>query len=286
MNVIPAKTIGCNNLSLSVPINKNLNNTLLLSSIFLSNVDHIYNIGGAHAIAALAYGTNTVKKTDKIFGPGNIYVSLAKKIIYGDVGIDIIAGPSEVLLYCDKNFTDYNSICMDMFSQSEHDFFAQSILISENINFIKKIEVLINKYLPYMNRKNIIKESFKNRSFFIKTKNFIESFNLINYISPEHLILNTYNFNNLKYIRNSGSIFIDKYTTESFGDYNAGLNHIIPTNQNSKFTSSLGICDFLKKNNYLKITKLSFNKLLNIASNFAINEKLFSHYESLNFRNF
>jgi len=285
MNVVPAKLIGCDNLSLSIPINQNVNNDLILSTLFLLDIDNIYNMGGSHAIAALDYGTESVKKVDKIFGPGNIYVSLCKKLIYSDTGIDMVAGPSEVLLYCEKNFENYKSIVMDMFSQSEHDVFAQSIVITEDKYLIENIELFINKYLYFMFRKNTILESLKNRSLFIKTNNINESLNLINYIAPEHLILNNNNLNILKYIKNSGSIFIDKYSSESFGDYNSGLTHVLPTNQNSKFSSPLGIYDFIKKINFLKISEFFFKKLINITSNFAINEKLFSHYESLNFRN-
>ncbi|ASS47012.1 Histidinol dehydrogenase [Candidatus Nasuia deltocephalinicola] len=286
MNTASSNILNIKDTTLVIPINKNNNNyNLVLSALYLSNINHVYLMGGAHAISALSYGTNLIKKVDKIFGPGNIFVSLAKKIIYGDTGIDMIAGPSEVLILVDDYFY-LNNLVLDLFSQSEHDILAQSIIICSNYKILIKIEEIINELIPFMYRKKIILGSLKERSFFIKTNNLIESCNIINYIAPEHLIIYSKNYNNIfKYIKNSGSVFLGYYCSESFGDYSIGLNHILPTYKNSKFSSSLGIYDFSKKINFSSLNNLGFKKLFYITSKFAMNEGLFSHSESVLLRN-
>lgn len=287
MNSVFSNIINIKNSSIVTPLNKNKKNyNLVLGALYLSNVDNVYLMGGAHSIAALSYGTDKILKADKIFGPGNIYVSLAKKIIYGDSGIDMIAGPSEIaIIFDDYNFIDL--LIIDLFSQCEHDNLSQSIIFCSDNNILLELENYINNLIPFMYRKDIIIESFKKKSFLIKTNNLIESCNIINYLSPEHLIIYSKNyFNIFRYIKNSASVFLGNYNSESFGDYSLGCNHILPTYQNSKFSSPLGIYDSFKKINFSILNHLGFKKLYNLTSNFAINEGLYSHSESLLLRNY
>lgn len=287
MNSIFSNILNIKNSSIAIPLSKNKKNyNLVLAALYLSKVDNVYLMGGAHSIAALAYGTDKVLKVNKIFGPGNIYVSLAKKIIYGDSGIDMIAGPSEVLIiFDDYRFIDL--LIIDLFSQCEHDNLSQSIILCSDNNILLELEKSINYLIPFMYRKNIILESFKKKSILIKTNNLIESCNIINYLSPEHLIIYSENyFNIFKYIKNSASVFLGNYNSESFGDYSIGSNHILPTYQNSKFSSPLGIYDFFKKINFSSLNYLGFKKLCDLTSNFAINEGLFAHSESILLRKY
>ncbi|XXS36678.1 MAG: histidinol dehydrogenase [Candidatus Nasuia deltocephalinicola] len=282
MNIIPAKISGIENITTCFPGKKN--NKIILASIFLCGIKNVFSIGGIPAIISMAYGNKIIEKVDKICGPGNIYVTLSKKIINGICGIDIIAGPSEVLIFAD-NYSNINEVIMDLLSQSEHDKLSQSIIISKDEKFLIKLEKKIKNFIPFLYRKEIVYNSIFNNILIIKIKNFNEAFNIINYISPEHLILNLKNnFEFFKNIKNSGSNFINKYTSESFGDYTSGLNHIIPTNKNCKFSSPLGIKDFNKNLNFLKLSKLGFNKLYNTTLKFSKKEKLFSHFESVKYR--
>ncbi|WP_259288848.1 histidinol dehydrogenase [Candidatus Nasuia deltocephalinicola] len=282
MNILPAKISGVERVEVFFP--KNKKNDIILASLYLCKIEKVFSVGGVQAIATMVYGNNVVEKVDKICGPGNIYVTIAKKILYGFIGTDTLAGPSEVLVFCDI-YSNIENVTFDLFSQSEHDRISQSILLCENSDFIKNIEKNIKKLIPFLYRKNINYNSILNNVVLIKTKNKNESFNIINYISSEHFILNIKNdFEFFKNIRNSGSNFIGFYTSESFGDYSMGLNHVIPTKKNSKFSSSLGIYDFYKKISYLKMNKFSFEKFFHLTSNFSLEEKLFTHSESIKIR--
>ncbi|WP_259286119.1 histidinol dehydrogenase [Candidatus Nasuia deltocephalinicola] len=282
MNVLPAKISNAKRIEIFFP--KNDKNDIILASLYLCGVKKVFSIGGVQAIATMVYGNNIVKKVNKICGPGNIFVTFSKKILNGFVGIDTLAGPSEVVIFCD-NYSNIENVVFDLFSQSEHDKLSQSILLSENFDFIKNIEKNIKKIIPFLYRKNINYNSILNNILLIKTKNKNESFNIINYISSEHFIINIKNdFEFFKNVKNSGSNFIGLYTSESFGDYIMGLNHVIPTKTNSKFSSSLGVYDFYKKISYLKMNKFSFEKFFHLTSNFSLEEKLFTHSESIKIR--
>ncbi|QND78473.1 Histidinol dehydrogenase [Candidatus Nasuia deltocephalinicola] len=282
MNIIPAKIAGIDNITVCSPSRSN--NNLIFSSIFICGIKKIYSIGGIQAISSMFFGNKIIKKCDKVCGPGNIYITISKKILFGISGIDNLAGPSELTVIAD-NKSDPEVIVMDLFSQSEHDNLAQSILICDDYEFIKNIEFLIKKYIPFLYRKNIIYNSILKNIIIIKVNNLNQAFNILNMISPEHLIIsinNGYEF--FKNIKDSGSNFIDYKTGESFGDYNSGLNHIIPTNKNCKFSSPLGVYDFNKNLNFLKINNLSFNKISNSTIKFSKKEKLYSHSDSIKIR--
>ncbi len=282
MNVLPAKISNVKRIEVFFP--KKEKNSIILASLYLCGIKRVFLIGGVQAIATMVYGSNIIDKVDKICGPGNIYVTLSKKILYGFVGIDSLAGPSEVVIFCDE-FSNIENITFDLFSQSEHDKLSQSILLCENIDFIKNIEKNVKKFIPFLYRKNINYNSILNNILLIKIKNKNEAFNIINFISSEHFILNIKNnFEFFKNVKNSGSNFIGFYTSESFGDYSMGLNHVIPTKTNSRFSSSLGIYDFYKKVSYLKMSKFSFEKFFDLTSNFSLKEKLFTHSESIKIR--
>ena len=240
MNAIPAKIAGVKNIVMACPISNIEDHALAIVAADLCGVDIILRMGGAHAIAALAYGTKSISKVDKIVGPGNIYVTLAKKAVFGDVGIDNIAGPSEVVIIADSsNNPDW--IAMDLFSQAEHDELAQPILISSSMKLINDVHNSVEKLLPSMLRKNIILKSFNTRGMYIKTKSIKEIGVIVNNIAPEHLeIMSKNNKELLKLITNAGAIFLGEYTPEVFGDYCAGPNHVLPTSGSARFSSPLG----------------------------------------------
>ncbi len=282
MNIIPAKISKIKRIEVFFP--QKDKNDIILASLYLCDINRVFSIGGVQAVATMVYGNNVFKKVDKICGPGNIYVTLSKKILHGFIGIDTLAGPSEVVVYCDK-YVDIENVTFDLFSQSEHDKLSQSILLCEDGEVIKNIEKNIKSFVPFLYRKNINYNSILNNILLIKTKNKNESFNIINYISSEHFILNIKNdFEFFKNIKNSGSNFMGFYTSVSFGDYSMGLNHVIPTKKNSRFSSSLGVYDFYKKISYLKMNKFSFEKFFYLTSNFSLKEKLFTHSESIKIR--
>ncbi len=231
---------------LVVPTPNGISNPLVLAAAYLAGVDSIYTVGGAQAIAALAYGTQTIPKVDKIVGPGNIYVATAKRAVFGKVGIDMIAGPSEVLIICDgKANPDW--VAMDLLSQAEHDEDAQSILLCPDADFIAKTKVSISKFLPTMDRKDIIAKALKNRGALIQTKDISEAIIISNQIAPEHLELFVEDPKSiLSDIKHAGAIFMGINTCESLGDYCAGPNHILPTSGTARFSSPLGVYDFQK----------------------------------------
>ena len=284
MNVIPAKVAGVKNIIMSCPINSVEEHALAIIAADLCGVDKIYRMGGAHAVSALAYGTKTIESVDKIVGPGNIYVTLAKKTVFGDVGIDNIAGPSEVVVVADKtNNPDW--VAMDLFSQAEHDELAQPILISSSIQVLKNVQDSIEKLLPSMLRKNIITKSFNNRGMFIKTKSDKEISDLINSIAPEHLEIMCKNHNSLlKNINNAGAIFLGEYSPEVFGDYCAGPNHVLPTSGSAKFSSPLGVEDFQKRSSIINVSKKTATHLSKISISIALAEGLQAHALSAKYR--
>ena len=239
MNAIPAKVAGVEELIMVVPTPNGQRNDLVLAAAKVVGVDRIFTIGGAQAIGALAYGTETIPKVDKIVGPGNAYVAEAKRKVFGAVGIDMIAGPSEILIISDKN-SNPDWIAMDLFSKAEDDELAQSILVSDDESFLNKVNISIDKLIKDMPRKEIIKKSLTNRGIFILVKNIEEAANVSNFIAPEHLELAVDSPNILlKKIKHAGAIFIGRNTCEAIGDYCAGPNHVLPTSGTARFSSPL-----------------------------------------------
>tara|TARA_B100000929_G_scaffold271057_1_gene241693 strand:- start:273 stop:1568 length:1296 start_codon:yes stop_codon:yes gene_type:complete len=284
MNAIPAKVAGVNELIMVVPTPSGVTNQLVLAAAYISGVDKVFTIGGAQAIAALAYGTETIPKVDKIVGPGNIYVATAKRAVFGQVGIDMIAGPSEILIICDGK-TDPDWIAMDLFSQAEHDEDAQSILLSPDAEFISMVESSINKLLPTMSRQDIIKKSLKDRGALIHTSDMNEAIDIANMIAPEHLELSVENPKELlESIVNAGAIFMGRNTCESLGDYCAGPNHVLPTSGTARFSSPLGVYDFQKKSSIIMVSEKGATSLGKVAATLANGEGLQAHAESAKYR--
>ena len=284
MNAIPAKVAGVEELVMVVPTPKGLINDLVLAAAYIAEVDLVFTIGGAQAIAALAYGTETIPKVDKIVGPGNIFVATAKRHVFGQVGIDMIAGPSEILIICDGT-TNPDWIAMDLFSQAEHDEDAQAILLCPDKGFISQVEESINKLLPSMIREEIIRTSLKNRGALILTKDIDEAIQISNSIAPEHLELSVENPEDIvDEIKHAGAIFMGKYSSESLGDYCAGTNHVLPTSGSARFSSPLGVYDFTKRSSIIMASKDGANKLGKTASTLAYGEGLQAHALSALYR--
>ena len=284
MNSIPAKVAGVNELIMVVPTPRGVSNELVLAAAHIADVDMVITIGGAQAIAALAYGTETIPKVDKIVGPGNIYVATAKKQVFGQVGIDMIAGPSEILIICDGS-TDPDWIAMDLFSQAEHDEEAQSILLCPDEGFIEKVRNSIQRLLPTMDRENIIRTALKNRGALILTKDIDEAIKISNKIAPEHLELSVENPESiLDDIKNAGAIFMGKYSSEALGDYCAGPNHVLPTSSTARFSSPLGVYDFQKRSSIIMASKEGAINLGETAATLAYGEGLQAHAMSALYR--
>lgn len=284
MNAVPAKVAGVKEIIMTVPTPKNEINPFVLAAAYIAGVDKVFRVGGAQAIAALAYGTKTIPKVDKIVGPGNIFVAIAKKLVFGQVGIDMIAGPSEILIICDGK-TNPDWIAMDLFSQAEHDEDAQAILLTDNKDFINEVKNSIEKLLPTMSRKDVIKKSLQQRGILIKTKNLDEAVKINNIIAPEHLELSVENPNEmLEKVKNAGAIFLGKYSSESLGDYCAGPNHVLPTSGTARFSSPLGVYDFQKKSSIIFASKEGAQSLGKIAAKFANFEDLEAHSLSAKYR--
>ena len=284
MNAIPAKVAGVEELIMVVPTPNGVIVPLVLAAAHLSGVDSVYTVGGAQAIAALAHGTETVPKVDKIVGPGNIYVATAKRAVFGQVGIDMIAGPSEILIICDGK-TDPDWIAMDLFSQAEHDEDAQSILLCPDADFIAQVEASIAKLLPTMTRKTIIAKALKERGALIHTKDITEAIKISNQIAPEHLELCVEDPESmLDGIKHAGAIFMGKNTCEAIGDYCAGPNHVLPTSGTARFSSPLGVYDFQKKSSLIMMSDKGANTLGEIAATLADGEGLQAHAQSARYR--
>ncbi len=284
MNAIPAKIAGVRRI---VMINPKLDGNQSPGVLYAAKklgIKEIYSIGGAQAIAALAYGTKKIKKVDKIVGPGNIFVSAAKKEIFGDVGIDIIAGPSEITVVADK-FSNVDWVAADLLAQAEHDINSQCILISKDYNFIKKVKNSIVHQLKNLPRKSIAKKSLELNSVFIKTYSNNQIINVINEIGPEHLELNVKKYKKiLNKINNAGSICLGKYSAMAVTDYNVGTNHILPTNSSSRFSSGLSVYDFYKRISYINLSKKGIETLGPSVITLAKFEGLEGHARSINFR--
>ncbi len=247
-------------------------------------VDRVFTIGGAQAVAALAYGTETVPRVDKIVGPGNIYVATAKRQVFGQVGIDMIAGPSEILIYCDGQ-TDPDWIAMDLLSQAEHDELAQSILIAQDQAFLDAVEASLNKLLPSLERETIARTSLSDRGAFIKVDNEEQAIDLVNRIAPEHLELSVSDPESLlPRIRHAGAIFMGRHTPEALGDYCAGPNHVLPTSGTARFSSPLGVYDFQKRSSLIGCSAQGASELAKVASVLARGEGLTAHARSAEYR--
>ena len=284
MNAIPAKVAGGPELIMVVPTPDGNVNDLVLSAAAIAGVDRVFTIGGAQAVAALAYGTQTVPRVDKIVGPGNIYVATAKRLVFGAVGIDMIAGPSEICVVCDGQ-TNPDWIAMDLFSQAEHDEDAQSILVSPDAAFIEKVRASIKKLIVDMPRKNIIEKSLTTRGVIIVTRDMQQAIEVANYIAPEHLELSMDDAESYaKNIRHAGAIFMGRYTAEALGDYCAGPNHVLPTSRTARFSSPLGVYDFQKRSSLIACSASGASQLGKIASVLAHGEGLTAHARSAEYR--
>ncbi|NPA50445.1 MAG: histidinol dehydrogenase [Epsilonproteobacteria bacterium] len=284
MNAIPAIVANVKEIVVTTPAPNNELNPLLLAAAHLCNIKEIYKIGGASAIGALAYGTNSIKKVDVITGPGNIYVATAKKMVYGDVNIDMIAGPSEIGVIANSS-ANPRWIAIDLLSQAEHDEMASSILITPDRDFAYEVEKNIYIELEKLNRKEITKKSIENRAAIIITKNLDEAIDLMNEIAPEHLeIVIEDPFSILDKIKNAGAIFLGSYTPEAIGDYIAGPNHTLPTGGSAKFYSPLSVEHFLKKSSIISFSKESIEKIGEAAALLADIEGLDAHAKSVRVR--
>ena len=284
MNAVPAKVAGVKELIMVVPTPKGDKNQLVLAAAKLSGVNRVFAIGGAQAVAALAFGTETIPQVDKIVGPGNAYVAEAKRKVFGTVGIDMIAGPSEILVICDGK-TNPDWIAMDLFSQAEHDELAQSILICPDKNFINLVKKSMDKLIDQMMRKKIIKTSLEARGLFILVKDLAEAVEISNIIAPEHLELSVSDPEALAdEITHAGAIFMGRNTCEAVGDYCAGPNHVLPTSGTARFSSPLGVYDFQKRSSLINLSEESASELGKIAAELALGEGLEAHALSAKFR--
>lgn len=284
MNALPAKVAGVAELIMVVPTPDGVKNQLVLAAAYLSGVDRVFTIGGAQAVAALAYGTATIPKVDKIVGPGNAYVASAKRRVFGVCGIDMIAGPSEILVICDGQ-TDPDWITMDLFSQAEHDELAQAILLSPDEEFIEAVAQSANRLLEQMPRRDIIQTALENRGALIHVADLDEACAISNRIAPEHLELSVAEPQAwLPKLKHAGAIFMGRYTSEALGDYCAGPNHVLPTSGTARFSSPLGVYDFQKRSSLIQVSQQGAQKLGQIASVLAFGEGLQAHAQSALFR--
>ncbi len=284
MNAIPAKVAGVPELIMVVPTPDGEVNQLVMAAAAVAGVDRVFTIGGAQAVAALAYGTETVPKVDKITGPGNSFVATAKRMVFGVVGIDMIAGPSEILVVCDGK-TNPDWIAMDLFSQAEHDEEAQSILVCPDEDFIEQVKQSIERLLEEMPRKDIIKTSLEDRAAFIAVADMTQAIEVANHIAPEHLELSVDDAESwAQKVRHAGAIFMGRYTAEALGDYCAGPNHVLPTSGTARFSSPLGVYDFQKRTSLIGCSAQGASELGKTASVLAHGEGLTAHARSAEYR--
>jgi histidinol dehydrogenase len=284
MNAIPAHVAGVQDIIMVVPTPDGEVNELVLAAACIAGVTRVFTIGGAQAVAALAHGTDTIPQVDKIVGPGNIYVATAKSMVFGRVGIDMIAGPSEILVVCDGN-TDPDWIAMDLFSQAEHDEDAQSILVSPDGAFLDKVQASIEKLVVEMERESIIRTSLTARGALIEVKDMQQAVEVANFIAPEHLELSVDDPQSMaKQIRHAGAIFMGRYTAEALGDYCAGPNHVLPTSRTARFSSPLGVYDFQKRSSLIMCSAKGASELGKVASVLARGESLTAHARSAEYR--
>jgi histidinol dehydrogenase len=284
MNVIPAQIAGVKEIALCVPTPDGELNPWVAAAIKLLNIEEVYRIGGAQAIAALAYGTETIKRVDKIVGPGNIYVAIAKKMVFGDVGIDMIAGPSEILIIADET-ANPSFIAADLLSQAEHDEMASSVLITNSEDLSKKVKKELTRQLKTLKRREIIKSSLNKYGAIIITKDLLNAVDIANEIAPEHLeIMTKTPASLLRRIKNAGAIFIGNWTPETLGDYAAGPNHTLPTGGTSRFSSPLGVYDFIKRRSLLNSRREGFVELSRTVETLAQVEGLGAHENTIRVR--
>jgi histidinol dehydrogenase len=284
MNAIPAKVAGVRELIMVVPTPGGEVNELVLAAAAVAGVDRVFSVGGAQAVAALAYGTGTIPPVDKIVGPGNIYVATAKRMVYGTVGIDMIAGPSEILVICDGQ-TDPDWIAVDLFSQAEHDEDAQSILVSPDEAFLDRVAESMDRLLPEMPRAEIIRTSLESRGALVHVRDLDEAVEVANHVAPEHLELSVAQPEVLAArIRHAGAIFMGRHTAEALGDYCAGPNHVLPTSRTARFSSPLGVYDFQKRSSLIHCSVEGASTLGRIASSLARGEGLVAHARSAEYR--
>ena len=284
MNAIPAKVAGVPEVVMVVPTPRGEINELVLAAAAIAGGERVFTIGGAQAVAALAYGTESVPPVDKIVGPGNIYVATAKRHVFGKVGIDMIAGPSEILVICDGK-TDPDWIAMDLFSQAEHDEDAQSILLSPDADFLDRVEESMQRLLPTLERADIIRTSLRERGALILVADMAQAVEVANRIAPEHLELSVDNPEELlPQIRHAGAIFMGRYTAEALGDYCAGPNHVLPTSGTARFSSPLGVYDFQKRSSIIYCSPEGASELGKTASVLARGESLTAHARSAEYR--
>ncbi len=284
MNAIPAKVAGVEQVIMVVPTPDGARNPLVLAAACLAGVDRVFTIGGAQAVGALAYGTKTVPAVDKIVGPGNAYVAAAKRRVFGIVGIDMIAGPSEILVLCDGS-SDPDWVAMDLFSQAEHDEQAQSILLCPDAAFIEQVQASMNKLLPEMPRAKVIEASLMNRALLIQVRDMSEACEIANAIAAEHLEICATNPRKwAEKIRHAGAIFMGNYTSESLGDYCAGPNHVLPTARTARFSSPLGVYDFIKRSSMIEVSEAGAQTLGKVASTLAHGEGLQAHARAAEMR--
>jgi histidinol dehydrogenase len=284
MNAIPARVAGVRDLIMVVPTPFGEHNPLVLAAAALARVDRVFTIGGAQAVAALAYGTQTIPRVDKIVGPGNAYVAAAKRRVFGIVGIDMVAGPSEILVICDGQ-TNPDWVAMDLFSQAEHDELAQSVLICPDAAYIERVAASLDRLLPTMPRQQVIRAALENRGALIQVRDLDEACGIANRIAPEHLELSVSDAEAwVEKIHHAGAIFIGRYTSESLGDYCAGPNHVLPTSGSARFSSPLGVYDFQKRTSLIRVSQAGAKTLGRIAATLAYGEGLPAHARAAEYR--
>ena len=284
MNAIPAHVAGVREIIMVVPTPRGEKNALVLAAAYVAGVTRAFTIGGAQAVAALAYGTATIPKADKITGPGNAYVASAKKRVFGTVGIDMIAGPSEILVLADGS-TPADWVAMDLFSQAEHDELAQSILLCPDAAYIAAVQAAIDRLLPAMPRRDVIRASLEGRGALILTRSMEEACEISNRIAPEHLEVSSRDPHRWEpLLRHAGAIFLGAYTSESLGDYCAGPNHVLPTSGTARFSSPLGVYDFQKRSSLIEVSEAGAQVLGPIAAELAYGEGLQAHAQAAEFR--
>ncbi len=284
MNAIPAKVAGVPQIIMVVPTPDGVKNELVLAAAAIASVDRVFAIGGAQAVGALAYGTATIPQVDKIVGPGNAYVAAAKRRVFGTVGIDMIAGPSEILVLCDGT-TEPDWVAMDLFSQAEHDELAQSILVCPDNAYLDQVEFSINRLLPQMQRQAIIRTSLTNRGAFVKVRDMEEACEIANLIAPEHLEISAETPQRwADRVRHAGAMFLGRFSSESIGDYCAGPNHVLPTSRTARFSSPLGVYDFQKRSSIIFASEAGAQTLGKVAAELAEGEGLQAHARSAQYR--
>ncbi|MDO9313133.1 MAG: histidinol dehydrogenase [Burkholderiaceae bacterium] len=284
MNALPAKVAGVGEIVMVVPTPKGEKNLLVLAAAAVAGADRVFTIGGAQAVAALAYGTATVPAVDKITGPGNAYVASAKRRVFGKVGIDMIAGPSEILVLADGS-TPADWVAMDLFSQAEHDELAQSILLSPDAAYIERVQAEIDRLIDTMPRRDVIRASLEGRGALIRTRSMEEACEISNRIAPEHLEVSSRDPHRWEpLLKHAGAIFLGAYTSESLGDYCAGPNHVLPTSGTARFSSPLGVYDFQKRSSLIEVSEAGAQKLGVVAAEIAYGEGLQAHAQAAEMR--